>query len=245
VTRTVPSLPRLSSDAVRVTETEEIVVGTHAMPAAEWRAAFATGYLLAALSNLQLLPTTLHVMQFALGVDPIAWVDALLATDTPRLAAVRDELHRFADATLHATGTALAVRGYGEARRDPTEGATARVVDDIEGYAGEAADVAAALFPSHAALLRDVIAWDAIGLPAPHATTDVRRFAWNWPAYASAQSTCPAPQPVPITVHRRAAPWAAATGAVYLDALLALGWSKAPRVSLVVEPSLTVPELSP
>src|SRR5262249_53170474 len=80
-----------------VDEREEIVVATSAMPIEAWREAFAFGYLVAALWNQRLLQTTLHVIRFALGADVTPLVDALLASERPRLKAVGAELRRFTD----------------------------------------------------------------------------------------------------------------------------------------------------
>lgn len=235
ITRTVPSEPRDPADESFVVEREEVVVGSHAMSVAEWRTAFVIGFLLAALANQRLLPTTVHVIQFALGRDSIAWIEALLAAGTPRLAAVRAELLRYADAILGQVGTALSVPGFGDTRRDAVEAVTARVLENVAGFASEVGDVTARMFSDAVDMVCDVVAWDAFSLPERFASDDMRSFAWDWPAYVADMGARPQPTSRAITVRRsRHALASASTDAEYLDGFLALGWAKTARVELVV-----------
>ncbi len=216
-----------------VAEVEEIVVASAAMPVARWRAAFAFGFLLTALVNQRLLATTLHVLRWAVAADVAAFVDALLAGATPRLAAIRAELDRFADAILDEVATALPIRGFGPKRREPVDAVVARVLEDAEGFRREVGTVARRLFgPRHAAVLAEAAAWDAFLLPVGGETTRV--FAWNWPAYAAAAGKTPAVAHGPVTVRRSLPP--PCDGATALDRFLAAGYAKVPRVAFAVLP---------
>jgi hypothetical protein len=205
-----------------VDEREEIVVATNALPVDAWRAAFGFGYLLAALWNQRLLQTTLHVLRFALGADLAAFVDALLASEQPRLAAVRAELERFSAAILDGVAATLPVDGFGAARREPVEAVCARVLEDAAGFYAEVAGEAAAF----GAELRDAVAWDALQLLGGSAG-----FAHDWIDYAARMGSCPQPEPRPIRVRARAVPLPPAPER-RLEAFLALGWAKQPRVSV-------------
>ena len=231
VTRSVPSVSREPADEPFVIEREEVVVGSSTMSVDEWRSAFAAGFLLAALANQRLLPTTLRVIQFALGGDIMAWIDSLLAARTPRLRTIRAELLRYADAILEERGMALPVPEFGDVRREPVEAVVARVVEDVTAFAAEAAAVAARSFPDHADLLRDAVAWDVFAIPERFSAPATRCFTWDWPA--SVASTEP-PITGPITVHRSPPGWVASPSAgEYLDTFLALGWAKAVRVEFI------------
>jgi hypothetical protein len=203
------------------------------MSVGEWRQAFTAGFLFSALANQRLLPTAMHVIQFALRRDPVAWIDALLSAGTPRLAAIVAELTRFADAILDEQGAALPVDGFGEACRDPSEGVAARVLENVTAFAREIAAASATWLPEHAELLRDVVLWDAMSIPGRGASAEVRSFRWDWPAYLAAQDSCPQPLLRAITVRCVPGNWAAApSAATYLDSFLAFGWSKTARVLL-------------
>jgi radical SAM superfamily enzyme YgiQ (UPF0313 family) len=233
ITRSVPSEPREPADASFVVEREEVVVGSDAMSISEWRSAFAVGFLLAALANQRLLPTTLHVIQFALGRDCMVWIDALLDADTPRLVAIRAELLRHADAILNEEATSLPVLGFGDTRRDVVEGVVARVLEDVAAFASEAAAVAATAFPDVADLLRDAVAWDALSLPGRFAAAKTERFRWDWLAYVANMGACPCPVPRATTVRCLPHAWVETSStAAHLDAFLMLGWSKVDRVQL-------------
>jgi hypothetical protein len=239
ITRMVPSAPRQPEDEPYVIEREEVVVGSHTMSVAEWRSAFALGFFLSALANQRLMPTTLHVIQFALGGDSVAWVGALLASHTRRLTAIRAELLRYADAILDEEGMVLPVAAFGDARRDVVEAVVARVVEDVAGFALEAAAVAADSFPNHADLLRDAVAWDVLAVPERLAVPRTECFEWDWPAYVASMGDARGlPRRGSIAVRQLPSAWVASpTAGAYLDTFLALGWAKAPRVELIDETS--------
>jgi Radical SAM superfamily/B12 binding domain len=227
-TRRVPTWPPDPGDDPFVVEDEELVVGTRTLPVAAWCDAHAFGYLLSALWNQRVLQTTLHVMQFVLGIGAAALVDALLAAPSPRLAAIRAELARFSAAIVEGRATTLAVDGWGSRRREPLDAACARVLDDPAGFYAETAEVAAALAGGDAALVRDAVAWDALQLPASEGGAATAEFAYDWLAYAAQMGSRPRPDPRRIAV--RAVPWPlGAERATRLDAFLALGWAKQPR----------------
>jgi hypothetical protein len=176
--------------------------------------------------------TTLRAPPLAAGLLAATLVDALLAATSPRLAAIRAELARFSAAVVEARATTLPVDGWGPRRREPIDAACARVLDDPAGFYAEAAEVAAALAGDDAALIRDVVAWDALQLPSTAADLDAipttAEFAHDWPAYAAQMGSRPRPEPRRIAV--RAIPWPLAVErAARLDAFVALGWAKQPR----------------
>lgn len=224
-TRLLPQRPADPSERAHVEEQEEVVVATAALPAAAFRRAFAFGYLLSALWNQRLLSTTIHVLRFALGADLAAWIDALLASERPRLRAVRAELLRFADSIAAGRDATLPVAGRGERRREPSDAACALVLDDPAAFYDEVAEETAAFAGANARAVRDAVAWDALHVEPP---AGARRFAFDWPRYESEMGA--RPQPLSHAIEVRAV---AASGRLDLDAFLALGWSKQPRVHVV------------
>jgi radical SAM superfamily enzyme YgiQ (UPF0313 family) len=231
-TRRVPTWPPDPGDDPYVVEDEELVVATRTLPLAAWCDAHAFGYLLSALWNQRVLQTTLHVLQFVLGIGAAALVDALLAAPGPRLAAIRAELARFSAAVVDGRATTLPVDGWGPRRREPLDGACARILDDPAGFYAEAAEIAAALAGDAAALVRDAVAWDAVALPSTAVDLDAvpttAEFVHDWPAYVAHMGSRPRPDPRRIAV--RVIPWPLAVErAARLDAFLALGWAKQPR----------------
>jgi hypothetical protein len=237
-TRELPQRPARPTEDGFVEEREEVVVATAAMPLDAWRDAFAFGYLVSALWNQRFLQTTLHLLAFALGADLTAFVDALLASERPRLRAVRAELRRFSDAIADGTGATLAVESWGATRREPTDAVCARILDDPAGFYAEAADEAAGLVGAErAGLVRDAIAWDALHVPPAPAAA---RFDHDWLAYSADIGARPRPAPRPIQVRTRSAP-CPTDPAARLDRILALGWAKQARV-LVERAPEPVPE---
>jgi hypothetical protein len=233
VTRRVPSLPRDIGDDPHVAEEEEIVVGSNAMSMSEWREAFIFGFALSAIANQRLLATTLRVLRFALEVEVGGWIDALLGAPGPRMSACRAELGRYADAILSESGTLLPLDESQTVRRDAVEAFTARAICDWPAFCAEVADVTASFVPDHAALVREAVAWDAFILPERNCIALARAFDSNWLAYRSVRTrTLPAHQAT--TVSRVPPMWSVTpSAAAYLDALLASGWSKTPRMELV------------
>jgi hypothetical protein len=226
-TREVPTYPSEPTDDLFVLEREELVVATSALPIEAWRDAYNFGYLLAALWNQRVLQTTLHVVQFAIGIEIATFVDALLGANTPRLAAIRDELKRYTAAILEARATTLVVEGWGPRRREPVDGVCARVLDDPAAFYAEAADVAAAIVGrEHVALIRDAVAWDAVQIPA--AESVVAEFAHDWIVYTAQMGERPRPVPRRTSVRWTSWPTLPDRGA-QLNGFLGLGWAKQPR----------------
>lgn len=237
VTRVVPSLPRDAHEPVHVVEYEELIVGSHAMSVDAWRDAFAFGHLFAALVNQRLLATTLRLLGFALDVDLVVALDALLAAPSARLQAVRGAVLRHADAILAGEGVALAAPGYGPTRREATETACAAALDDWAAFSTEIADVLTRLVPEQArALVRDAIAWDSLQIPArvdasrPASPATTSTFAYDWPRWRAADHHRPAR--AHLVVRRDLPAWSGADPGPWLDTFIALGWSKSPRVTL-------------
>ncbi|MCC6620218.1 MAG: radical SAM protein [Deltaproteobacteria bacterium] len=230
VLREVPSLPRLASDEVYVVERELVVVGSDAMPVAEWRTSYAFGYLFAALVNQGLLATTLRLLAFVLHADVVALVDALLAAATPILAAIRTSLLGFADAVLAGLATTLPLDGYGPTRREPVEAVCALALGaPHDAFADEVMTALAPHLPSEdRALVREAIAWDALHLPRHGARArDTTTFTRDWWDWSPSEGRLPAP--ARFVVHRTPFPWAAERAEVWLDTFVSLGWSKTPR----------------
>ena len=228
ITRQVPQWSADPAELPHVVEHEEIIVATRTLSVDEWSAAFAFGYLLSALWNHRLLQTTIHVIQFGLAKDLAGFVDALLASPRPHLAAVRAELDRFACAILEEEATTLPVAGWGDRRREPADAVCAVVYTAGAAiYAEIAAEAAAWLDDSTAALVREAVAWDALQLPAATPTGVVQAFAHDWPAYERAMSTRPQPIARAICVQVTATPVPDAPAEVLLS------WHMRARTTLV------------
>ncbi len=247
ITRLVPQWSADPSEEPHVVEHEEIIVATKTLTIDAWRSAFAFGYLLSALWNHRLLQTTIHVIQFGLGLDLAGFVDALLVSRSPRLAAVRAELDRFASAILDEVATTLPVAGWGERRREPADAVCAAFYEAGAAIYAELADAAvtwvdatlvcdvdgASAPHGDAALVREAVAWDALQLPAATAASGTHEFAYDWPAYERAMSARPRPTARPTTVRATATPVPdAVTEAVLLS------WHM--RARTTVEPAAAV-----
>jgi radical SAM superfamily enzyme YgiQ (UPF0313 family) len=200
-TRDVPQWPSDPSDKLHVVEHEKLVVATASLPSDEWRSAYTFGCALSALWNQRLLQTTLHVLQFALSADAASYVDALLASDRPRLSAIRAELDRFARAILDAEGSTLPIAGWGDWRREPAEAVCARVFDDAAAFYADAAEEAARLVGAErATLIREAVAWDALRTPSIVAAPSTARFQHDWLDYEARMGASPQPTARPIVV---------------------------------------------
>ena len=82
-----------------IAEYEEVVIGTEDMPPDLWRRAYAFGFLLSALANLEVADVLLLVLRDLLEVDLRDWVDGVLdgleeAPDGSAMAGVNRALQR-------------------------------------------------------------------------------------------------------------------------------------------------------
>ena len=115
-TRWVPMHP---TRPPAVAELEEVVVATRRLPVADWRRAFAFGYLLSALHSLRLLDVFLQVAWRAAGVPVRRVVEALLARmaaapPSSALGRIHAVLERHADAVLAGEAMALPLPETGD-----------------------------------------------------------------------------------------------------------------------------------
>ncbi len=187
-TRRVPSWPSEPSEEMHVVEREELIVATASLPIADWAGAYAFGHLLSAAWNQRLLQTTLHVIAFALELDPTEYIDALLAAAEP----VRAELARFTRAILDEEAATLPVAGWGDTRREPADAVAACIFADPARFYAIAAEVAARFADP---IVREAVAWDALRT-ATHARTV--RFEHDWLDYDARMAERPRPLANPI-----------------------------------------------
>ncbi len=115
-TRWVPMHP---TRPPAVAELEEVVVATRRMPVADWRRAFAFGYLLSALHSLRLLDVFLQVAWRAAGVPVRRVVEVLLARmaaapPSSALGRIHTVVERHADAVLAGEAMALPLPETGD-----------------------------------------------------------------------------------------------------------------------------------
>jgi len=96
-----------------VAELEEVVVGTRALPIADWRRAFKLGFFLAACHNLRLLDVFLQVGLRA-GLDLRAILERLLQSEGPALARIDATLERYAEAILRGQAMVLPAAETGD-----------------------------------------------------------------------------------------------------------------------------------
>ncbi len=107
-------------------ETEDVVVATRTLPAADWRRAWRFAQVLSAASNLRLLHLLVHHVRFTRGEDLAGFIDHLLHAmqAAPRgsaFAELDDVLERHGRAIESGTGLALPVPDHGPARRGADE----------------------------------------------------------------------------------------------------------------------------
>jgi hypothetical protein len=140
----VASFQRASS-VDPVPEMEEVVVGTRAMPVAQWRRAFKFGFLLAAAHNLRLLDVVLQ------WVDVREFVERLMETKVARI------LDTYADAILDGQSMVLPAEGTGDHLWAPEDAVLIAAISDLDAFY---ADIAA-FAPS------EVLRYQRFVMPAP------------------------------------------------------------------------------
>jgi hypothetical protein len=107
------------SEGAHVAEVEEVVVGTRAMPEADWRRAFKLGFFLAAAHNLKLLDAVLQVAWRVAGIDLVELLEKLMARlarapSASALGRVEAALARHAEAVLGGSAMVLPAEGTGD-----------------------------------------------------------------------------------------------------------------------------------
>jgi hypothetical protein len=195
-TRRVPSWPSDPADEMHVLEREELVVGTASLSVDAWASAFAFGHLLSAAWNQRLLQTTLHVITFALELDPTDYIDAVLEACEP----VRSELDRFTRAILDEQASTLPIDGWGDRRYEAADAACARIFDDPDRFYAIAGEVAARMAGP---IAREAVAWDALRCSSRPRTLQLEH---DWVDYAARMSQRPKPSTHPIIVTVSPAP---------------------------------------
>jgi hypothetical protein len=110
-----------------VPEMEEIVVGTRAMPVADWLRAFKFGFLLAAAHNLRLLDVVLQM------VDVRECVERLMEMKVARV------LDTYADAILDGHSMVLPAEGTGDHLWAPEDAVLIAAISDADAFYDEVA----------------------------------------------------------------------------------------------------------
>jgi hypothetical protein len=168
-TRAVPIHPARPPD---VAEVEEVVVATRTLPVADWRRAFALGYLLTAAHGLRLLDVVMQVAWRAAGVPVRRLVEALLArmaTAPPAsaLGRIHIVLERHADAVLAAEAMALPAPETGDHLWAVEEAVLVTALAAGEAFFAEvAALVREDLRGADTALLEDAVRYQRLVTPA-------------------------------------------------------------------------------
>ena len=168
-TRWVPMHP---TRPPAVAELEEVVVATRRMPVADWRRAFAFGYLLSALHSLRLLDVFLQVAWRAAGVPVRRVVEALLARmaaapPSSALGRIHAVLERHADAVLAGEAMALPLPETGDHPWAVEDAVVVTALAAGEAFFAEVAAVVATDFrDADTALLADAVRFQRLVTPA-------------------------------------------------------------------------------
>ena len=154
------------AQAAHVAEVEEVVVGTSAMPEAEWRRAFKLGFFLAAAHNLKLLDAVLQVAWRAAGVDLLALVERLMerlarAPSASALGRVEAALSRYAEAVLGGTAMVLTAEGTGDHLWAVEDAVALEALRDGEAFFDEIAAFVRDEFPA----LDEAVRWQRLVTP--------------------------------------------------------------------------------
>lgn len=190
-----------------VTELEEVVVATRAMPIADWRRAYKLGYFLAAAHNLRLLDVVLQVVWRGAGLDLRGFLEALMARieRAPADSAMRgidDALERHADAVLAGQAMVLPAPDTGEHLWAVEDAVLLAALRAGEGWFDALDEFVRDELPAHAPLLAEAVRYQRFVTPRLGETA-VRRaaFSRDFPAWRAAGSQAPEPdgasQPLP------------------------------------------------
>jgi len=109
-------------------EVEKIVVGTSAMPIAEWRRSYRTGYFIAVLYNFRVAFFVMNYFHYQLGITRTDWVEFVLneviqaaKSDYPVMKRALDHIEKQMDMILGGISSVSKVEGLGEMVLSPYE----------------------------------------------------------------------------------------------------------------------------
>ncbi|MBM3556901.1 MAG: B12-binding domain-containing radical SAM protein [Alphaproteobacteria bacterium] len=178
-----------------VPEIEELVVGTRSMPVPEWRKAYMSGYMAAALFNFRAAVFPLLWLQQELGVpytDVVEWlvseVEAKPA-EYPRIARAVGHVRRQQQMLLDSVACLSPVEELGGNLALPHEAALAILLGDAEAFYGELEKAVLAFAEAHdfqpsRALVGDIIRYQKARMPVwPLPSETSHRFAHDVPRY--------------------------------------------------------------
>lgn len=180
---------------LHVSEFEDVVVATAAMPAADWRRAYRFGQLLSALYNLRLLARLVHYLrQHTVAGDLAGWMFELLdhaahAPGDSALGRVHAVLERYADSVC-ADGGPLVL---GDLRTPDhlwtvSEAVALVCLDDPDGFYDAIRSLTLAWHGPDAAL-GELLAYERLWTPAfGSRAPSEHRFAHDWPTWDKARS---------------------------------------------------------
>ena len=131
------AMARRTNDNVTVNEEEEIIVGTKAMPIADWRRAFLFGYLLNCLANLRLGNVIINHLRGELGLSVRSYIEYLIAEAHGPLRDMVDTLGAFQDSILASQSSVMQVPGFGPRYWEPHEAAYLVASRDPAGFHAE------------------------------------------------------------------------------------------------------------
>ena len=188
-------------------ETEEIVVGTNAMPIDDWREAYAVGYLAAVLHNFRVAFFLMHHVQRECGTahtDFIAFVLKTVEQEParyPHMTKGIEHLRRQQQMILDGIACLSPVAELGGAQAHPHEAVLAILLDDpVMLYRDLSALTQRFLTMRGHAIdrdaLRDIVAYQRARMPAWGAASAEQRFRCNVPAYFDAITRGQEPPPL-------------------------------------------------
>ena len=209
-----------------VTEQEDVVIATAAMPRADWRRAFRFGYLLAAVHNLHLLDVVLRVVRWTLGADLRRWVDSLLqqmdaAPTGTVLAALGALLRTYARAVQDQGTQLLPAEGTGAHRWPVGDALLLAALRERAGFFREVREATHAFLATElpvreakaaAPLVDEAFRYQELLTPGPNRRAPVAAtFVYDWPSFErrGGPDTSPLRLDAPITLSHRPPPYAA------------------------------------
>ena len=179
-----------------VAETEDVVVATRTLGAADWRKAWRFGQLLGAAVNLRLLHLLVHHVAFTRGEDLAGFVDLLLgemeaAPAGSAFACLDAMLERHLGAIRSGEGLARPVPGFGAVPREAHEALALTALVSSGRFFAEVTASAERFAPLDGERA-ELIEYQAFVTPAPGQRPAERWFSRDWPAWDAARGQDPA-----------------------------------------------------
>jgi hypothetical protein len=187
-------IPRRGLHHATVTELEEIVVETAAMPLADWQKSFDFGFFLSALYNQRLAFVVLNFLRFVLRIDLRSYIQFVLAETTLAHSRVHRCLQILARQRQELLNGAMPVQPlpqHGDFLWEPHESCYLEAVADVDTLLADLRDLTgrfldAQSVPVDEVQLEELFHLQSLLIPRFGRQAAVQKtFVWDWFAFLS------------------------------------------------------------